>query len=374
MLINNAVLTGSFTVNGVNYITNTPSTGSNTFVGTQIISGSTLMTGSLGVTGSVSVSGSITATGTLTAQTLVVQTITSSIVYSSGSNIFGNQLTDVQQMTGSLRVTGSGNHYIQGGKVAISSSVAADVLLNVVNPSSTGFGMNISAASGSGTYALRVENYNGASSLLYVRGDGNVGIGTTSPSYKLFVAGEMYSTGYNVANSGGSFQTIDAGGYISLKGATGSPVNAILFGTNGTEKMRLTNSGSVLIGTETEFSTGYKLQVSNGNIRHYQNNENCEFAHNGDMTIANGGTKTLSCANGGLVFVSENNTGDGALFFCGYKSATIILIADPNNRYAATDTAGKACLYKSANTGVVTFKNNLGSSLSFTMYQIKNSD
>jgi len=107
MLINNAVLTGSFTVNGVNYITNTPSTGSNTFVGTQIISGSTLMTGSLGVTGSVSVSGSITATGTLTAQTLVVQTVTSSIVYSSGSNRFGNQLTDVQQMTGSLKITGS---------------------------------------------------------------------------------------------------------------------------------------------------------------------------------------------------------------------------------------------------------------------------
>ena len=82
MLINNAVLTGSFIVNGVNYITNTPTTGSNTFVGTQTISGSTLMTGSLGVTGSVSVSGSITATGTLTAQTLVVQTVTSSIVYS----------------------------------------------------------------------------------------------------------------------------------------------------------------------------------------------------------------------------------------------------------------------------------------------------
>ena len=71
------------------------------------------------LTQSLSVSGSITATGILTAQTLVVQTITSSIVYSSGSNIFGNQLTDVQQMTGSLRVTGSGNHYIQGGNVGI---------------------------------------------------------------------------------------------------------------------------------------------------------------------------------------------------------------------------------------------------------------
>ncbi len=46
-------------------------------------------------------------TGTLTAQTLVVQTVTSSIVYSSGSNIFGNSLTDRQILTGSVSITGS---------------------------------------------------------------------------------------------------------------------------------------------------------------------------------------------------------------------------------------------------------------------------
>ena len=48
-----------------------------------------------------------TVRGTLTAQTLVVQTITSSIVYSSGSNRFGSQLTDTQAITGSTGVTGS---------------------------------------------------------------------------------------------------------------------------------------------------------------------------------------------------------------------------------------------------------------------------
>jgi len=46
-------------------------------------------------------------TGTLTAQTLVVQTVTSSIVYSSGSNVFGNSTVDTQTMTGSLNVSGS---------------------------------------------------------------------------------------------------------------------------------------------------------------------------------------------------------------------------------------------------------------------------
>jgi len=70
-------------------------TGSNTFVGTQTITGSVLQ------------SGSFTSTGTLTAQTLVVQTITSSVVYSSGSNIFGNTIGNTQTFTGSVLVTGS---------------------------------------------------------------------------------------------------------------------------------------------------------------------------------------------------------------------------------------------------------------------------
>jgi len=45
--------------------------------------------------------------GTLTAQTLVVQTISSSVEYSSGSNVFGSSLSNTQQLTGSVTVTGS---------------------------------------------------------------------------------------------------------------------------------------------------------------------------------------------------------------------------------------------------------------------------
>ena len=70
-------------------------TGSNTFIGNQVVSGS------------LTTSGSITATGTITAQTLVVQTVTSSTVYSSGSNIFGNAIGNTQTFTGSVFITGS---------------------------------------------------------------------------------------------------------------------------------------------------------------------------------------------------------------------------------------------------------------------------
>lgn len=65
-------------------------------------------------TGSLSVSGNITAsnalfTGTITAQRLVVQTISSSIIYSSGSNIFGDDTSDQQTFTGSVNISGSLN-------------------------------------------------------------------------------------------------------------------------------------------------------------------------------------------------------------------------------------------------------------------------
>jgi hypothetical protein len=65
-------------------------------------------------TGSLDVSGNITAsnalfTGTITAQRLVVQTISSSVIYSSGSNRFGDDTSDQQTFTGSVNISGSLN-------------------------------------------------------------------------------------------------------------------------------------------------------------------------------------------------------------------------------------------------------------------------
>ena len=45
-----------------------------------------------------------------------------SILFTSGSTKFGNSADDIQQMTGSLRITGSGDHYIQTGNVGIGTN------------------------------------------------------------------------------------------------------------------------------------------------------------------------------------------------------------------------------------------------------------
>ena len=64
-------------------------------------------TGSNQFDGSQVITGSLTVTGEVVAQTLNVQEVTSSIVFSSGSNIFGNDLGNTQQLTGSVSITGS---------------------------------------------------------------------------------------------------------------------------------------------------------------------------------------------------------------------------------------------------------------------------
>jgi len=65
------------------------------------------ISGSAVITGSLNITGSITSTGTITAQTLVVQTVTSSVSWITGSSKFGNLITDTHQFTGSISVSGS---------------------------------------------------------------------------------------------------------------------------------------------------------------------------------------------------------------------------------------------------------------------------
>jgi hypothetical protein len=70
--------------------------------------------------------------GTLTAQTLIVQTITSSIIYSSGSNTFGNSLANNQIFTGSVNITGS---LTVNGRNYLTDSASFDTRIRYVSSS-----------------------------------------------------------------------------------------------------------------------------------------------------------------------------------------------------------------------------------------------
>jgi hypothetical protein len=162
-------------------------TGSNTFIGTQTI------------TGSINQSGSFTSTGTITAQTLVVQTVSSSVIYSSGSNIFGNSLANTQVFTGSFSQTGSTATF--AGSVGIGTT-SPNTLLHLVGSTPTlQFGTNANdyyragVVHSSGDLLLysggssAIKLIDGSTVRMQIDTNGNVGIGTTSPSNKLDILG-----------------------------------------------------------------------------------------------------------------------------------------------------------------------------------------
>jgi hypothetical protein len=98
------------------------------------------MTGSLDMSGSLNVAYNVTASnllvnGRITAQTLVIQTVSSSVIYSSGSNTFGNDLSNNQIFTGSVAITGSLN--LKGNQTVTNGSI------NVVNGNISIEGVNV---------------------------------------------------------------------------------------------------------------------------------------------------------------------------------------------------------------------------------------
>jgi hypothetical protein len=71
------------------------------------ITGNVVVSGSLTTTSNLSVSGNASISGTLTAQEFHTEYVSSSIIFSSGSTIFGNTQDDTHQFSGSLYTTGS---------------------------------------------------------------------------------------------------------------------------------------------------------------------------------------------------------------------------------------------------------------------------
>ena len=112
MIIHNPILTGSFTVNGTDVSSITSSAASLTSLNAYTASqnnrnGTYATTGSNTFKNPQTINSNLVVTGSITAQTLVVQTVTSSVVYSSGSNVFGNNIANTQVFTGSMNLTGS---------------------------------------------------------------------------------------------------------------------------------------------------------------------------------------------------------------------------------------------------------------------------
>ena len=203
--------------------------------------------------------------GTLTAQTIVVQVITSSTEYITGSTRFGSLLSNTHQFTGSVLITGSltlnNSNVILTNQTSSMSVASASYATYAQNVSASGImGLNLSQIStGSITASVGVNGasfqiISGSSTLMYVSSSGNVGIGTTTPNAKLDVSGSA----------------IISGSLIVTQGITGS-ITSASYATNATTASYVTtlNQNVLISGSLTLTGSGgasFGLQTGSGGV------------------------------------------------------------------------------------------------------------
>ena len=261
-------------------------------------------TGSNQFNGSQAVTGSLTVTGQVVAQTLNVQQVTSSIVYSSGSNIFGNSLGNTQQFTGSLQVSGSSHNIL--GNVGIGPTGTPSAELQVGKSSDVTIAMSNSSSVTSGNRGSLAWYNSNVSSVATIRAaavtdnvgtelqfftrpaagsltqvltlssTGNLGLGVTpsawengsqafqNSGYALSIFGLTRNAFWNGASWNyitSDFATrfdVNNGAYRWQQAPSGTVGNTMSF----TQAMTLTSGGDLLLGTTTD--NGVRLQLTGG--------------------------------------------------------------------------------------------------------------
>jgi hypothetical protein len=228
-------------------------------------------------TGSLAISGSLTATSTITAQTLVVQTITSSISSITGSTNFGTLAANTHTFTGSMSVSGSGTFTgaLSGTSATFSNGITAN-----------GVGLNPSLKLTNTTATTGVDWH------LYSLNNGNFGLyNNTAGSYALQIA----STG---AATFSSDLTIN-GEILTIGGTT---YNAVI---NNIASVRI-NIDSANTRTGEVFQIGHNQTTINSSNVLFQVNDDGKV---GIGTTSPDGTLTIKGANDANLLSLQNSGG-----------------------------------------------------------------
>jgi hypothetical protein len=230
------------------------------------------------ISGSLLVTGSLTTTGTITSQTLVVQTITSSVSYLTGSTQHGSVIGNTHQFTGSVSVSGS----VGIGTNAPSQLlevVGGEIKAGRVDSTNEGGQVSFGRASDNST-SWYIDNYGNTSStqLRFVDVTGgavrmiltgsNVGIGVTPSAWTSFTALQLGGSTYSAIASNNHYLNISAntyydgtnfryittnfstryqqsdGTHLWYIASSGTAGNTVSF----TTAMSITSTGDVLIG------------------------------------------------------------------------------------------------------------------------------
>jgi hypothetical protein len=319
MILNSPYISGSLTVTGntnligaltvTGSLAGTATSSSFAFTASSAVSAYTAASAVNATTAlTASYATSFTVGGTLTAQTLVVQTITSSTDFVTGSTRFGSLLTNTHQFTGSVSITGSLIVNTTGTEFQVTNNGVVMGNLSTDNHTITGSlnitgSVGINAASsfrfnGIGDTSHAV-GYDSTVDGAFLRGQNGVrfitGTGGGTERMRISAAGTASFTGNSLTSAADAATinlkqnstTANTGIYLERSGEQkgyyiymGGSVDSLTFqrnnaGTKG-DVMSLTRDGNVGIGTT---SPQQKLHVE-GDV-YLANNRNLFFANSG---------------------------------------------------------------------------------------------
>jgi hypothetical protein len=244
-------------------------------------------TGNVGIgtdapTEKLDVVGNITASGTVEAASYTRGGVAQQDVATTASPTFAGLNTTVSA-TGGINIGGG---TLGGGQAALhsASSLTRQFLLNRAEIGTSATDGTYFSVGGAGEFTIHNQENSftrfGTNSLERVRisADGNVGIGTTTPTEKLEVNGNLKISSIGTGNSASSYDLLfygttstgtqtDQAAIYSTPWSTNSNAGNLIFETSNTsnalaERMRIDGAGNVGIGTA---APNYKLDIA-GNV------------------------------------------------------------------------------------------------------------
>ena len=214
------------------------------------------------------------------------------------------------------------------------SEASTDFAALISNSTSSGNGLKINAGDNSGDNVLALNDKDG-NGLMRVLATGKVGIGTTSPTEKLEVAG-------NVRLDASNAELNIAAGTTGTTGAINFTFTSEDTNYAGIEFVYDTRAS---VGPRFFSQNGYHLTVDSGDALHLKTDGNDRLTINngGDVfmhgTTINGTENDAGYSVGGLSFrVSRNTT----------SNANQIVFYNPNGAIGAIQTNGSATAYNTS--------------------------
>jgi cyclophilin family peptidyl-prolyl cis-trans isomerase len=310
------------------------------------------------ISGSLAVTGSLTTTGTITSQTLVVQTITSSVSYLTGSTQHGSVIGNTHQFTGSVSVSGSVGIGTNSPSQLL-EVVGGEIKAGRVDTTNEGGQVSFGRASDNNTAwyidaygnvaspQLRFVDVTNAAVRMTLTGS-NVGIGVTPNAWTSFTALQLGGSTYSAVASSNHYLNVAANSYYD-----GTNFKYIVNGfstryqqSDGTHLWYIAASGTA--GNTVSYSEAVRIETD------------------GNLQVNNAkGLKLFTESNGAYWLIRSYN-GASNQFRFNYQGSDLAGISTVNGSYTAFSDVNKKKDFEPSQIGL-----NEVLGLKPTLYRIK---